>query len=148
MVAAGDAAAAAEEARLGLWLSGRQPRQPTAQERWRQRTKGRRQGNVDYVGFRIQCPNTTVFGVARAQRMGSFLSWPEQRQRLFGKLGEARCDELDIEAEEGKWRLNLEIPADERWWLLRDIRRRYHDICVQAAARPRGPQRLQEAALD
>jgi len=89
-------------------------------------------GNVDYVGFRIQCPTTTVFGVAHAQKMGSFLSWPEQRQRLLGKLGQARFDELDIEAEEGKWRLKsyFEIPADERWRLLRDIRRRYHDICV------------------
>jgi len=50
---------------------------------------------------------------------------------LLGKLGQARFDALDIEAEEGKWWLKsyFEIPVDEQW-RLRDIRRRYYDICV------------------
>ena len=98
MVAAGDAAAAAEEARLGLWLSGRQPRQPTAQQRSAVSelehagvNSGEVEsvfGNVDYVRFRIQCPTTTVFGVAHAQ-MGSFLSWPEATP-----LGETRAGKV------------------------------------------------------
>jgi hypothetical protein len=89
-------------------------------------------GNVDYVGFRAQCPTSTVFGPAHAQKMGSFLTWPEAKQRLLTRLGQTRFDGLDMGLEKEKWKLKsyFSIPADERWRLLRDIRRRYQDLCV------------------
>jgi len=48
-------------------------------------------GNVDYVGFRTQCPTTTVFGVAHAQNMGLL---PLLAGAAAAPLGETRADKV------------------------------------------------------
>ena len=87
-------------------------------------------GNVDYVGFRIKCPTSTVFGVAHAQKSGAMLAWDEMKLRLKAQHGKRFC-ELDLEVEKVAWQVKsyFEIPADERWRLLRDIQYRFKEIC-------------------
>jgi len=87
-------------------------------------------GNVDYVGFRIKCPTSTVFGVAHAQKSGSMLGWDERIRRLKAQRGK-RFSEVDLEAENVAWRVKsyFELPADERWRLLRDIQYRFKELC-------------------
>jgi hypothetical protein len=81
-------------------------------------------------GGGVKCPTSTVFGVAHAQKSGSMLAWDEKKRRLKAQHGKRFC-ELDLEAEKVAWQVKsyFEIPADERWRLLRDIQYRFKEIC-------------------
>lgn len=91
-------------------------------------------GNVDYVGFRIQSRTTTSFGVAQAVKMGAFLSWKEQLAKLTQQRSPAKMSAADIDNEKEKWKLKcyFSIPKEERWRALRDIQRRFKELCVVA----------------
>ena len=58
------------------------------------------------------------------------LGWDEKIRRLKAQRGK-RFSELDLEAEKVAWRVKsyFELPADERWRLLRDIQYRFKELC-------------------